>query len=201
MFTLFFFCFTGDLHRDSRHAALWCVLHGLPLHNGEQQCQRYSLTRLCLLVLVYLGFIFIFWFPVPLFVPVHFCFPTSVSCSLSNKHLGDVKKGFVLFKPQPPGPWPLLSSRSPQTYLEGICQKCLVCADTYLSFFLLVACWNTVSPVSTCKLLRKWIGPFCLIRCHSYWQKPKDGQDSSFLGQSTQQCLFKFQGSEVTIRR
>lgn len=34
-------CLTGDLHRDSRHAALWCFLHGLSLHNGEQQRQRY----------------------------------------------------------------------------------------------------------------------------------------------------------------
>lgn len=38
-------CLTGDLHRDSRHAALWCVLHGLSLHNGEQQQQRYCLNR------------------------------------------------------------------------------------------------------------------------------------------------------------
>lgn len=36
-------CLTGDLHGDSRHATLWCFLHGLPLHNGEQQWQRYCL--------------------------------------------------------------------------------------------------------------------------------------------------------------
>lgn len=41
MFTRLRFCLTGDLHRDSGHAALWCFLHGLPLHNGEQQRQRY----------------------------------------------------------------------------------------------------------------------------------------------------------------
>lgn len=38
-------CLTGDLHGDSRDAALWCFLHGLSLHNGEQQRQRYCLIH------------------------------------------------------------------------------------------------------------------------------------------------------------
>ena len=45
MFTWLCFCLTGDLHRDSRHAALWCFLHGLPLHNGERRWQRYCPTH------------------------------------------------------------------------------------------------------------------------------------------------------------
>ena len=45
VFTWLCFCLTGDLHRDSRHAALWCFLHGLPLHNGERRWQRYCLAH------------------------------------------------------------------------------------------------------------------------------------------------------------
>ncbi len=29
--------FAGDVHRDCRAAALRCVLHGLSVHDGEQQ--------------------------------------------------------------------------------------------------------------------------------------------------------------------
>lgn len=45
MFTQLCFCLTGDLHWDSGYAALWCFLHGLSLHNGEQQQQRYCLIH------------------------------------------------------------------------------------------------------------------------------------------------------------
>lgn len=168
MFTLLYFCLTGDLHGDSRHAALWCFLHGLPLHNGEQQRQRYCLihsssqslfAHLATSSLFFsISVMFSFSLPCSLFLPIYLLLSLSFhlsltlfsSClsSLSNKPPGDLKKELVLFESKPPGPWPFLSSLSPQTYLEGNCQKCLVCADTYLSFFLPAACWNTVSPLS-----------------------------------------------------
>lgn len=47
---------TGDLHRDSGHAALWCFLHGLSLHNGEQQWQRYHLMILFFGIICQLNF-------------------------------------------------------------------------------------------------------------------------------------------------
>lgn len=147
MFTELCFCLIGELHRDSRHAALWGFLYGLSLHNGEQQLQRYcfisSSSRSLFGYLVTSSF---FLSHSSLLPPFFLSHSFSLFFSLSTWPTQGLKKELSLFHSQPPGLWPSLSSLSPQTYLQGNCQKCLVYADTYLSFSLLIACWNNVSP-------------------------------------------------------
>lgn len=50
LYNILFVCFAllvGDLHRDSWNAEVWGFLHGLLVHNGKHQWQRY-LFSLCL---------------------------------------------------------------------------------------------------------------------------------------------------------
>lgn len=119
MFTQLCLCLTGDLHGDSWHAALRCFLHGLSLHNGEQQRQRYCLIHSSSQSLFahlatsslffFISIMFSFSLPCSLFLPVHLvlCLYNALSpllSSLSNKPPGDLKKELVLFESQPPGP-------------------------------------------------------------------------------------------------
>lgn len=130
-------CLTGDLHRDSRHAALWCFLHGLSLHNGEQQRQRYCPIHFCsqsVFANLAASPFFLYtcrvlrgsarcFLPIYSVLSLTSLFVPPILFSLSNKPPGDLKKEPVLFESQPPGPWPFLSSLSTQTYLEGNCHS------------------------------------------------------------------------------
>lgn len=54
---------------------------------------------------------------------------------------------------------------------------------------------HCVPILRTCKLLRKWIGSFCLIRCHSSWQDLKTGSISHSLAATLKKvhsCLTAF---------
>lgn len=108
-------CLTGDLHRDSRHAALWCVLHGLSLHNGEQQQQRYCLNHFSswslfanlatsspFFFMVFSALPGSFFLSILCSLSSHFFLP--ILSFLSNKPPGDLEKELVLFESQPPGP-------------------------------------------------------------------------------------------------
>ena len=123
MFTWPCFCLTGDLHGDSRHAAFRCLLHGLPLHNGEQQWQRYCpihssseslFAHLATLSVMFpfssLACSFYFYLSVFFFSPLLSCHlflslsPPSLRTLLCQTSPLETKRKFVLFETQPPGP-------------------------------------------------------------------------------------------------
>lgn len=107
-------------------------LYTMENSSGKGIVQFISPHRVCLLTLpppLFLYMCHVLHGSARCFLPIYFVlsltshFVPPILLSLSNKPPGDLKKEPVLFESQPPGPWPFLSSRSTQTYLEGNCHS------------------------------------------------------------------------------
>lgn len=180
-------CLTGDLHGDSRHATLWCFLHGLSLHNGEQQWQRYCLIPFpspglfaglatfsdlpCRTALLFLLSV-LKPLPLPLSFPLF---------SVKQAPWSVGEKGCLVWVP---ATWSLtllvltLTLNLPGGQLSEVFSLHWSIFEFLSPHCLLKHC---VPMLCTCKLLRKWIGSLCLIRCHSSWQGLKTGSISHSL--------------------
>lgn len=178
-------CLTGDLHGDSRHATLWCLLHGLSLHNGEQQWQRYclspfpssdlfaSLPPFLIFLAAPLCFFFsLFWSLLPLSFPFF---------SVKQAPWSVGERACLVWVP---ATWSLtllvltLTLNLPGGQLSEVFSLHW-CIFEFLSPHCLLK--HCVPILCTCKLLKKWIGSLCLIGCHSSWNGLKTGNISHSL--------------------
>lgn len=188
-------CLTGDLHGDSRHATLWCFLHGLSLHNGEQQRQRYCLipSRSSDLFASLATFSDLPCCSAPLLASILKPLLLPLSFPLFSVKQAPWSVGERAGLVWVPATWSLtllvltLTLNLPGGQLSEVFSLHW-CIFEFLSPHCLLK--HCVPALCTCKLLKKkWIGSLCLIRCHSSCQGLKTGDISHSLAATPKKVL------------